>query len=299
MGKLGLNSGYIGSDQRTTTNGVVGYDKYYLERANGRFNPVLPFSGLLNSYPGAAIAYSLRRLNSNYNGSIIRVRRSLDNTEQDIGFDGNGNLNTTALLSFCGAGDGFVTTWYDQSDNTNNATQTTAANQPQIVISGGLILKNSKPIVFFVDDFLSLSTSITPSSNWSIFGVGQPTLTNKTMAYLGGDLNPNTSLIKWADNNIYLLSSANYVSTSDIPSLNYRINSGFIISNVASFIYSNGSLLSTSSVVSSQTSIFKYIGKYSSELTNAYISEIILYQSNQTINRADIESNINFYYSVY
>ena len=41
MGKLGLNSGYIGSDQRITTNGVVGYDKYYLERKAGRFSPVL------------------------------------------------------------------------------------------------------------------------------------------------------------------------------------------------------------------------------------------------------------------
>jgi hypothetical protein len=41
MGKLGLNSGYIGSDQRLTTNGVVGYDKYYLERKDGRFLPVL------------------------------------------------------------------------------------------------------------------------------------------------------------------------------------------------------------------------------------------------------------------
>jgi hypothetical protein len=41
MGKLGLNSGYIGSDQRTTTNGVVGYDKYFLERKAGRFLPVL------------------------------------------------------------------------------------------------------------------------------------------------------------------------------------------------------------------------------------------------------------------
>jgi len=41
MGKLGLNSGYIGSDQRTTTNGVVGYDKFYLERVNGRFFPIL------------------------------------------------------------------------------------------------------------------------------------------------------------------------------------------------------------------------------------------------------------------
>jgi hypothetical protein len=41
MGKLGLNSGYIGSDQRTTTNGVVGYDKFFLERRHGRFFPVL------------------------------------------------------------------------------------------------------------------------------------------------------------------------------------------------------------------------------------------------------------------
>jgi hypothetical protein len=41
MGKLGLNSGYIGSDQRITTNGAVGYDKYYLERRAGGFSPVL------------------------------------------------------------------------------------------------------------------------------------------------------------------------------------------------------------------------------------------------------------------
>jgi hypothetical protein len=41
MGKLGLNSGYIGSDQRSTTNGVVGYDKFFLERKAGRFIPVL------------------------------------------------------------------------------------------------------------------------------------------------------------------------------------------------------------------------------------------------------------------
>jgi hypothetical protein len=41
MGKLGLNSGYIGSDQRITTAGAVGYDKFYLERKAGRFNPIL------------------------------------------------------------------------------------------------------------------------------------------------------------------------------------------------------------------------------------------------------------------
>jgi hypothetical protein len=41
---------------------------------------------LLDTYSGAAAAYSLRLLDSSYVGSAIRVRRSSDNTEQDIGF---------------------------------------------------------------------------------------------------------------------------------------------------------------------------------------------------------------------
>ena len=57
---------------------------------------------LLDSYSGAAAAYSLRKLNSTYTGSAIRVRRSGDNSEQNIGFDAGGNLDTTSLLSFVG-----------------------------------------------------------------------------------------------------------------------------------------------------------------------------------------------------
>ncbi len=34
-------------------------------------------------------AYGLRKLSSSYTGSAIRVRRSSDNTEQDIGFTNN------------------------------------------------------------------------------------------------------------------------------------------------------------------------------------------------------------------
>lgn len=148
MGKLGLNSGYIGSDQRTTTNGVVGYDKFFLERKNGRFFPTLEFTGILDSYPGAAAAYSLRKLSSTYNGSAIRVRRSSDNTELDIGFTGV-ELNTSELLAFCGAGSGFVETWYDQSGNGYDATQLTAAYQPQVVSSGSVNFRNAKPALQF------------------------------------------------------------------------------------------------------------------------------------------------------
>ena len=41
-------------------------------------------------------------------GSKVRVRRSSDNSETDIGFTENGNLDTAALLTFVVAGNGFV-----------------------------------------------------------------------------------------------------------------------------------------------------------------------------------------------
>jgi hypothetical protein len=97
---------------------------------------------LLDTYTGATMAVSVRKLRNAYSGSAIRVRRSSDNAEQDIGFSG-GNLNTSALLSFVGSGgtdNGFITTWYDQTGNGNNHLQATAVNQPKIV-NNGVVLK--------------------------------------------------------------------------------------------------------------------------------------------------------------
>jgi hypothetical protein len=42
------------------------------------------FSGLLDSYSGAAAAYSLRKLNSLYSGPIVKVRRDSDQEELDF-----------------------------------------------------------------------------------------------------------------------------------------------------------------------------------------------------------------------
>ncbi|MEM4554835.1 MAG: arabinofuranosidase catalytic domain-containing protein [Candidatus Anstonellaceae archaeon] len=97
-----------------------------------------------------AVAYSVRRLRQAYTGPALRVRRSSDNAEQDIGFAPNGWLDTAQLLSFVGSGSGFVTTWYDQI-GTNNAVMITPSRQPRIVNAGVLELANSKPSVRFID----------------------------------------------------------------------------------------------------------------------------------------------------
>jgi hypothetical protein len=76
----------------------------------------------------AASAYSLRKLSIDYSGFAIQVRRSSDNTTQNIGFTGTGDLDTTALKTFVGNNNGFVTIWYDQSGNVRNLTQITISN---------------------------------------------------------------------------------------------------------------------------------------------------------------------------
>lgn len=93
-----------------------------------------------------AVAFSLRRV-GDYNGPAIRVRRSSDNVETNVGFDANGDLDTVVLLAFCGAGNGFLTTWYDQSGNARNWTQASQAAQPRIVNAGVIETLGGRPTV--------------------------------------------------------------------------------------------------------------------------------------------------------
>jgi hypothetical protein len=118
---------------------------------------------LLDTYTDAVVGYSLRRLRTAYTGNCITVRRTVNPASQDIGFDSEGNLDTTALLAFCGAGDGYVTKWYDQV-GTNHLLQTTVANQPQIVNAGTVRTLNGKPALYFdgSNDSLGL-TSLSPN----------------------------------------------------------------------------------------------------------------------------------------
>lgn len=67
--------------------------------------------------------------------AAIRVRRSSDNAEADIGFDGD-DLDWAALASHVGANSGYVRTIYDQTGNSHHAQQATNSKQPRIVNAG-------------------------------------------------------------------------------------------------------------------------------------------------------------------
>lgn len=106
------------------------------------------FIKILDSYGRASGAYSLRRVMGKYEGYSIRVRRSTDNTETNIGFINN-LLDTASLLTFCQGGNGYVSVFYDQSGKGYHMEQSNASRQPQIVESGVVITMSGKPSIKF------------------------------------------------------------------------------------------------------------------------------------------------------
>jgi hypothetical protein len=108
--------------------------------------------GLLDLVPGAAAAYSLRSLSNSYADPVVTVRRSSDDDEASFTAS---EVADGTLAAFCGAGDGLVTQWWDQSGNASHASQTTPGYQPKIVSSGVVVTEEGKPAIQFdgSDDF--------------------------------------------------------------------------------------------------------------------------------------------------
>ena len=269
--------------------------------------------GLLDIYPNAAVAYSLRQLTAAYTNSPIKVRRSFDNAEADIGFTALGNLDESALTSFCGTGNGFITTWYDQSGNGKNATQTTAINQPQIVSSGSVLLQNGKPTVKFdgANDSLQSPNTVAVNglSNLHFYTVVQTTDTiisfeSKCIYHFPQTGDWGQVFLALAQSSFFARfgtsQASNNLNQSITTSTSLRLlttyknsTSDFIDVNNTNVLTATGKL----STIANTDSFFN-LGKGITLFANANISEFVFYSTNQVSNNSAINTNIKNFYSI-
>ena len=126
------------------------------------------FTSVLDGLPAAAAAFSVRRLASSYTGPLLRVRRSSDNAQQDIGTTVGGTLDTTTLASFCSSTSCFVSVWYDQSGNGQDAVQSVAATQPRIVNAGALEMEGGRPALRYAAAGLLLVAAPIPGQTTQV-----------------------------------------------------------------------------------------------------------------------------------
>ena len=270
-------------------------DYVKVDPSTGGSAPTPAYSGFGDVFGGATAYYSLRKFTEAETLNAIRVRRSSDDTEQDIGFDSNGDLDTTALLAFVGTGgtdNGFVSRWYDQTGNGNDATNATASEQPLIVSGGTLVEENGKAAILpdGVDDELQMSAQTLKS----VFVVDEPETAQNGV--LGGYLATMTTKLVYRTNasleNTFsgtitdqALFSVFAEGASDPRSINAFRNGTAATNNPRSLNLNtnSGHLLSRGGG-----------GYYSKK-----VQEIIIFDSDQKANRTGMETNINDHFDIY
>ena len=95
-----------------------------------------PFPTYLSDTTASAVlGLAVGKIKSSYSGACMRIRESGGDTLLDIGFDASGRISEAEFDAHVGANSGYVHTWYDQSGNGNNLTQTTNSKQPQLVFT--------------------------------------------------------------------------------------------------------------------------------------------------------------------
>ena len=261
------------------------------------------FSGLLDDYPSASAAYSVRLLKSDYADGLVEIRRSSDNDVKTFYPDASNELSLTSedgagttLTSWIGSDDGFVRTWYDQSGNAKDMTQTSASIQPQVVASGVVITQGAKASVIFTNDYFNAITGLEGLANLTSF------------------------LVQRSADMLYIWLANNDGGGSKFGYINQASSSTAVYSNYGTpTIYKNGileapanrsavnTLFSTDTLLlrteldgnTSNWATFDMFNYFSTVRYTGYASEMIFYAADKSADRAGIETNINDHYTIY
>lgn len=250
---------------------------------------------LVDVYSGAVGAYSLRKI-SNSTTSVVRVRRSSDNAEQDFSaakvYDGT-------LEAFVGAGNtGFVTTWYDQSGNSNDLTQPVASEQPTIIDAGVLVTENGNPVVSFPRNKNLSNTGAAGYSVASIFSVKNTIVGAVNSPF--SDANLLSGQYAWVGTSGGF--SLTDPSTNRFGSPDFYIDDTLYIPADQDEIgqtYNNAGFHIESNIGADLSSWQTFSVSFSLGVSDKNnFSEVIVYPFDQSSNRTEIETNLANYYGI-
>lgn len=246
--------------------------------------------------------------------NCLRVRRSSDNAEQDIGFVGN-DLDTASLTAFVGANDGYVTKFYNQGTGgaTYDVLQTTTGSQPRLV-SGGVIDTDPNTgaiATYSTSGTKHFATSSTLSiDDCSMISVARPITTSTCATICAGEgaTGKRRSLAQFTSGTLQMFASgysAN-LSLGSVSATNTYLSHG-TFDNVNNVIYGSLNGSTTSGSITLNTPVAKKItllstsedGDASGEYFEGHFTMAMIWNTQNESNMANVVADINNLYSIY
>jgi len=207
---------------------------------------------------------------------------------------------------------GFVPTWYDQSTSGNNAVQATAGNQPSIVKNGGICKSNGSPSVLFTgdtrDDELDLTDlTLTDAAIFTVVNIDSSA--DQQILLGGGSVGTSTgTMIPMMDNSssntqVYKNST---VGGAEQGSSQFKNGSAVTLADrddAFDNLAVDSQILFT--MIDVDVAEAKVLDGISRPPTDAlgfhlqgHMNELIIYNSDQSSDRGDIELEIANHYSI-
>jgi hypothetical protein len=265
--------------------------------ANGsEQDSVSTYTAVLNGTTIGARIDEVSHLTGQINEVIIYPTDQSDNRtaiEANIGE----TYGITGIPAYDNTVDGFVETWYDQSGNGNDATQSVATAQPKIVDGGSLVTGG---INFDgVNDALESLFNLAATQPITFFTVATQQVASSYLSINGGT--SNLSLITSAGGNVALNGGTPLISTGVVNGVEKLVSS--VADGVSSEIFIDGSSDTVGGAGLGPTGSagrLKIGNIYGlNRFADAEINEVIIYDSDQSANRSGIETNINAHYDIY
>jgi len=268
---------------------------------HNQFPSIKPSHILDEKLDNISFALSMRVLESNYEGPLVRLRRSSDNTEMDFGWGDNDIVDIIAINAWRGASNVYLVTWYDQSGLNRNAVQPIANKQPQFFPNAVHPYFQGNGSTHRLDINTSIQVLTNAGANGSILGVF--TATRKNQHSFGVLIGRNrwSTHINWGNRRTFFDPGICCNSTRS-----FENSANENIWNQYSFIRTN------TTVFARQKSILKFSGNHttgrctitnnfgilyangtnSSHHSNIKISEMIMYSTDiSAANYSEIEEN--------
>lgn len=282
-------------------------------------------SFLLDDFPGAEIAISIRKLSSTYSGACCNVRgvtggKANYQVDVDFDFDSNGELSMDSLCTTAGPflGNTLATyadtdtvvgvkIAYDQSGGGNNLTAGADSLLPTIVSMGTLQTEGGKSVFSFdgTDQLITSSNPMQGDSIVSHFSVKTIPLAENQWMFANGSSTSYYMIGQFA--------SGGAAPDGKVGTPDYYKNGVFLGTGGAGHTidrddindeYSTGAQVLATVLELNWSTYSANWGNYEMWDFGGFntlgdLQELVLYPNDQTANRTGIEDNINTFYGIY